>query len=107
MQAFKEYEGVCKYCGCTEIIMEESQERANEEVSRRWNYHNKKEGDCSPSFQCSVIQLPFAICNHNDFQNSCKICVVTFFDKIIIVTKVINEFVEEGLECFVATNSFR
>lgn len=35
MQAFKEYEGVCKYCGCTEIIMEESQERANEEVSRR------------------------------------------------------------------------
>ena len=35
MQAFKEYEGVCKYCGRTEIIMEESQERANEEVSRR------------------------------------------------------------------------
>ena len=32
MQAFKEYEGVCKYCGCTEIIMEESQERANAEV---------------------------------------------------------------------------
>lgn len=35
MQDYKEYEGRCKYCGHTELILSESQEQADEHVSRK------------------------------------------------------------------------
>nr|WP_315456236.1 hypothetical protein [uncultured Prevotella sp.] len=35
MQDYKDYEGRCKYCGHTELILSESQEQADEHVSRK------------------------------------------------------------------------
>lgn len=34
MQDYKDYEGRCKYCGHTELILSESQEQADENVNR-------------------------------------------------------------------------
>ena len=68
--------------------------RIYEEVSRRWIYHNKKEGDCSPSFQCSVIQLLFVVGSHDNLQDSCKICMIEFVHEITIVAEVIDELME-------------
>ena len=35
MQDYKDYEGRCKYCGHTELILSESQEQADENVTRK------------------------------------------------------------------------